>query len=205
MASYLPLVQSTQVGGPAHSPATGFFFSAGGQKKNLRREGHFFNAPQQDGRPSSPTSPFHQRPGGPRWTCILQCNKCGNLYKSRRSCVRNWYPRAATLADFWFALIGVCISHAPRLMETYFLTIVAIERRFLHTTPLSSHAPPVISSPHAYLLNSASGPSMEPRGEWSGVQRGGQSGMQQQQKQQQDSGGGRLKQQSNMRWRQREH
>ena len=44
-----------EIGGPAHFPATGIFFLAWGQKKNLRREGHFFNVLQQDKILSLPT------------------------------------------------------------------------------------------------------------------------------------------------------
>jgi hypothetical protein len=36
--------------------------------------------------------------------------------------MRNAYLRAATLADFVFALIGLCISCALRPMDTYFPT-----------------------------------------------------------------------------------
>ena len=40
--------QAAPVGGPAQAPATGNFFFVFFGGKNLRREGDFFNAPQQD-------------------------------------------------------------------------------------------------------------------------------------------------------------
>ena len=92
-----------------------------------------------------------------RWTCLLHCNNCANQYKSQCSRMRNAYPRPATLANFVFALIGLYISCAPRPIETYFLTIIHIQLQFLHTAPLPSCAPPVISSPNALSLNGISG------------------------------------------------
>ncbi len=111
-----------EVGGPAQAPATGNFFFVFFGGKNLRREGDFFNAPQQDFVPHRQQRTSTDVRVIPRRTRLLHCDNRANHYKSQRSWMRNAYPRSATLADFVFALIGLCIYWAPPPMDTYFPT-----------------------------------------------------------------------------------
>ena len=108
------------IGGPSPGLGDWAFFSAGGQKKKLLREGEIFNRPKQDVVSSSPTEPSRQCRGGPHLTCKLHPLPRRNWYMSQRAGMTHTNARAPMLAEFGFALIPACISHVKRPIETYF-------------------------------------------------------------------------------------